>query len=318
MRMELYIVELLYRYNCVIVPELGAFLTNTASAVIEADTKLITPPTKKIAFNEQLSKNDGLLVSYIAKVKRLPYDDMLEQVLITSNTWKEKMLAGEKLQLEGIGQLGMNASKKIEFTPENQHNYLLSSFGFVPVSATPINRETLKAEVEQLESKAPLKFTPERRKKSTFIPWAKYAALVLLTATIGTTGYLISERYKETDVLVQEQVDNEVVKYIQEATFFDNDPLTFPALKIKVEKKEDEPKGPRYYIIAGAFREKTNADKKINQLENKGFKAEYAGENRFGLHQVAFAGYASKKEALQNLRSIKRTVSSDAWLLATK
>lgn len=318
MRMELYLVELLYRYNCVIVPELGAFLTNSTSAVNDTNAKLITPPTKKIAFNEQLSKNDGLLVSYIAKVKRLPYDDMLEQVLITSTTWKEKMQRGEKLQLEGIGQLAMNNSKKIEFIPENQYNYLLSSFGFAPVSAVPIKRELLKEEIEQLEQKTPLKVTPERRKKSALIPFAKYAALLLLTATIGTTGYLISERYKATELLVQEQVDNEVVKYIQEATFFDNEPLTFPALKIKVEKKEDEPKGPRYYIIAGAFREKANADTKINQLVNKGFKAEYAGENRFGLHQVAFAGYASRKEALQNLRTIKKTVSSDAWLLTTK
>ncbi|NNG09397.1 MAG: SPOR domain-containing protein, partial [Arenibacter sp.] len=62
---EHYIAELLYRYNCVIVPEFGAFLTQMKSAVINDTTNSFYPPSKIVSFNEQLSSNDGLLVSYM-------------------------------------------------------------------------------------------------------------------------------------------------------------------------------------------------------------------------------------------------------------
>jgi len=90
MRTEHYIEELLYRYNCVVVPEFGAFLAHTASARIDSVSNTLHPPTKVISFNEQLSKNDGLLVSHISKAKNLSYEDLLEEVITTSKNWSEE------------------------------------------------------------------------------------------------------------------------------------------------------------------------------------------------------------------------------------
>ena len=46
MELETYISDLLYRYECVTIPEFGAFLTQRASATIDDATNTFYPPKK--------------------------------------------------------------------------------------------------------------------------------------------------------------------------------------------------------------------------------------------------------------------------------
>jgi nucleoid DNA-binding protein len=317
MRTEHYIEELLYRYNCVVVPEFGAFLTNTASARIDSVSNTLHPPTKVISFNEQLSKNDGLLVSHISKAKNLSYEDLLEEVITTSKSWKERLRNGETIDLHGIGTLTLNTEQKIQFKPEEKINYLASSFGLSAFSASPILREELKEEVEVLEERVPFIITPEKREESVFRPWLKYAAVFLLLCATGVSGYQLYNQNLEKQELVEQDAQEQVSKYIQEATFFDTTPLELPALSLRIDKKEVV-MGPQHHIIAGAFRVKQNADKKVKQLEKLGYSAQYIGANKFGLHQVAYSSFSDSREALRFLRKIKNTVSRDAWMLSEK
>ena len=173
MRVEHYIAELLYRYNCVVVPEFGAFLANTTSARIDEKRQTLYPPTKNLSFNQQLTKNDGLLVSHIANAKKLPYEELLAEVTDVSKQWKIKLESGKSLFLEGIGKLWMGKEEKIQFSPEEGYNYLASSFGFSSFNAAPVIREKLKEEVEELEEKVPFIITPERREASNSRVWLK-------------------------------------------------------------------------------------------------------------------------------------------------
>ena len=69
-----------------------------------------------------------------------------------------------------------------------------------------------------------------------------------------------------------------------------------------------------YHIIAGAFRDVENANKKVQQLVDKGFNAQVLGQNKWGLTQVSYASFNSKTEARKELNAIKKSVASDAWL----
>ncbi len=104
MRVEQYIKELLYRYNCVVMPEFGAFLAHSASARLDTTTNTIHPPKKIISFNAQLQKNDGLLVSHISKAKNLAYEDILEEVNATSKNWKQSLENGNSIDPERAGK----------------------------------------------------------------------------------------------------------------------------------------------------------------------------------------------------------------------
>ena len=74
MNLANYINDLLYRYDCVIVPDFGGFVTNRIGAKLNSDTHTFSPPTKQIAFNSHLKHNDGLLANYIASSEQISFE----------------------------------------------------------------------------------------------------------------------------------------------------------------------------------------------------------------------------------------------------
>ncbi len=315
MSLEHYIAELLYRYNCIVVPNFGAFLTQQKSAVISEDTHAFYPPSKEISFNRQLVSNDGLLVSYMAEAQKSSYETVLAQLSEEIQKWENVLKKGGRLSLDNIGDLWQNTEGKILFEPQQQVNYLTTSYGLSSFVSTPITREVLKEEVTALEEQIPFIITPEQRQKGNFRPLLKYAAVALLALSLGFTGYSLYNTNKNNQLLAQEEAQELVSKNIQEATFFDTEPLELPAVFIEINKK---PTKRLHHVIAGAFREHRNAERKVKQLRRKGYDASIIGVNKFGLYQVAYDSFFYSKEALKAYNTIRRTESKDAWILSSK
>src|SRR5690606_40187418 len=95
MQLETYISDLLYRYECVTIPEFGAFLTQRASATIDDATNTFYPPKKTVSFNEQIQKNDGLLAHYIADVEKIPFEVANEKIAKRVNSIKSYLRSEE-------------------------------------------------------------------------------------------------------------------------------------------------------------------------------------------------------------------------------
>ncbi|MFM1878835.1 MAG: hypothetical protein RLZZ241_1701 [Bacteroidota bacterium] len=308
-----HIEALLYRYQCVVVPSFGAFLTQNKPAFLQKDSNTFFPPSRVVSFNAQLQANDGLLVSHISQAEKMPYDEALKRVELVALEWMELVRKNGLLRLEGIGEFRLNSEGKISFKSTDSNNYLPSSFGLSSVMSTPVIRETLKAEVSRLEDQAPFTITPEARKIPGLRPFVKYAAIVLLAITTGLSGYTWYNSQRKALAQAQVNAAELVTKRIQEATFFSSQPLELPSVVLEISR--ETPEVFTHHIIAGAFRIKENADRKIAQLRNQGFEATYVGENSWGLHQVAFGSYSNESEAKEALASIKRT-QKDAWLLS--
>lgn len=307
MQLETYISDLLYRYDCVIVPQFGAFLAQRVSAQIHESTQTLYPPKKKVSFNEQLQQNDGLLANYISEVEKIPYQVAVEKIAKKVKNIKSYLIQGETIALHQIGDLVLNAEGNISFEPSQHINYLTDAFGLSQFSSVAVTRTAHKETVEAIEERAPISITPEKRKSR---PYLKYAAIALIALTVA--GFAGSQWYlndiESQNQVAQEQANDQMDARIQEATFVIENPL--PAATLQVEK----PTG-NYHIVAGAFRVEANSNKKVDQLRDKGYKARKIGINRYGLHEVVYASYTDRIEALQALRTIKRNHNSEAWLL---
>ncbi len=308
MQLETYISDLLYRYDCVTVPEFGAFLTHRVSAKIHDTTHAFYPPKKALSFNEQLQNNDGLLANYIADVEKVPYEVAVEKVAKQVKSIKSYLVEGETIAFENIGELLLNKEGKINFEPSLHINYLTDAFGLSQFTSQNITREVYKEEVKAIEEVIPLVVTPEKRKSRSYL---KYAAIALVALTIG--GFTASNYYvnqiETHNQLAQEEANQQLEHKVQEATFVIDNPL--PAATLSVEQKQTG----NYHIVAGAFRMEANSDKKVNQLRTQGYKARKIGANKYGLHEVVYASYSDRLEALQALRQIKHEHNRDAWLL---
>jgi hypothetical protein len=301
-----YIGDLLYRYECVIVPNFGGFVTNEISAKVNHFTHTFHAPSKQLTFNAHLQNNDGLLVNYVASVKSISYSKALELIEQEVALWKAS-IATEEFELENIGSFHLNNEGKYIFEPANTVNYLTSSFGLSSYVSPAVKRIEYKEKVKQLETVAPIIPSEENKRKTpAFIKYAAAAAIVFALGSVGWNQYQKAEY--NTLVAEAEQQQLKVEKKIQEATFVIQNPL--PAITLNVTKQTYN-----YHIVAGAFREPVNAEKKLNELLNKGYNAKILGVNKWNLTQVSYESFNSRNEAVNSLNAIKKSESKDAWLL---
>ncbi|MFT5244911.1 MAG: hypothetical protein ACI8QQ_002859, partial [Psychroserpens sp.] len=246
MQLEIYISDLLYRYDCVIVPQFGAFLTHRVSAKLNETTHSFYPPKKALSFNEQLQTNDGLLANYIAEVEKVPYLVAVEKIAKQVKAIKSYLIEGETIELNNIGDLLLNEEGNINFEPSHHINYLTDAFGLSQFKTTQVTREVHKEIVEAVEKVIPIAITPEKRKSR---PYLKYAALGFIFLTVG--GLVASNYYGDQidnhNQIAQEEANEQLDAKVQEATFVITSPL--PAATLQVEKMTGN-----YHIVAGAFR----------------------------------------------------------------
>ncbi len=306
MQLEVYIKDLLYRYDCVIVPDFGAFLTQRVSAKIHNNTHTLYPPKKLLSFNEQLQKNDGLLANYIAEVEKIPYDTAIYKIAKQVKSIKSYLIEGETIQFEDIGEFMLNNAGNIVFEPSNHINFLTDSFGLSHFNSVEVAREVYNKEVEALEEKIAIPISNKKRSSS----WLKYAAAAVVILGLGAYGsYKYYTNTVEThNQLAQEEANAQLDEKVQEATFVI--PNALPAVELEVEKQSGN-----YHVVAGAFRVESNSVKKVNQLRAKGYKARVIGKNRYGLHEVVYASFETRTEAINALYKIRREHNRDAWLL---
>ena len=78
MTLSKYISDLLYRYECVIVPNFGGFVTNEISAKVNHFTHTFYAPSKQLTFNSHLQNNDGLLANYVASTENISLLKLLD------------------------------------------------------------------------------------------------------------------------------------------------------------------------------------------------------------------------------------------------
>ena len=310
MQLETYISDLLYRYDCVTIPEFGAFLTHRVSAKIHESTHTFYPPKKALSFNEQLQQNDGLLANYIAEVEKIPYSTAIIKVSKKIKSMKSYLVEGNTIQLKNIGELALNADGKIQFNPSKSINYLTDAFGLSHFNSSEVDREIYRETVEAIEETAPIALTPEKRYNFN---WVKYAAAAVLLIGLGGLGVATyhSNSVENHNQLAQEKANEQLDVKVQEATFVISNPL--PAATLSLEKQSGN-----YHIVAGAFRVEANSKKKVGQLRNKGYKARKIGVNRYGLHEVVYASFETRTEAQNELYKIRREHNRDAWLLIKK
>ena len=294
-----YINDLLYRYDCVIVPDFGGFVTNKIGATLHTETQTFLPPSKKISFNSHLKHNDGLLANYIASAENISFEKATTAISLAVIKWQNQ-LQTKSVILSNLGSLSLNKEKQVVFEPTKNVNYLTSSFGLSGVESSLVKRHT--TEVKQIPVA-----NNQNKTLPTFIKYAATAAILLTLSIAGYNGY---QQNKLEESFGEQQ--KAVEKKIQSATFVIQNPL--PTINLSVSKETVK----NFHVIAGAFQFPENAAKKVKQLKKKGFNAKIIGVNKWGLTQVAFNSYSNKKDAINNLYKIQDTFSKDAWLLTSK
>ena len=311
MQIEKHISDLLYRYQCVTVPGFGAFLTETVSAHVTGSASSFFPPKKVVSFNANVKNNDGLLANHVALQEKMSYELAVIKIGDVVNEWTYLLQNRNRVVLKNIGEISVNNEMNWVFEPANTVNYLTESFGLSPFVSPEITREVLKQEVATLEEKAPIIFTPERKRDYSYL---KYAAVFVVM--LGASGFGYKTYYDqqiETKTLaVQKNVQEKVQQQIQEATFVISAPVEAVELNVAPTVEEKMP----YHLVAGAYRSEENANKAVAELKADGFEnAKMLPLNKHNLYPVVYSSFKTLDEAQSERKTIQKTHNAEAWLL---
>ena len=286
MNLDKYIEDLLYRNECVVIPNFGAFITSVNSANLNNEG-VFTPPSKSISFNKKIKKNDGVLANYIAELNNISFDEAMKLIKLNVSNFNNDILNKKDIVFSKVGVISIKEGLT-EFTSYTNINYLKDSFGLSSVSSSFIKRN---------------------KKKAPFSNFSKYAAALIVGLLISSFVYNNElNKIAQKNIIAYQQADLLIEKEIQKATFVIENPL--PLVKMIVKENIGG-----FHVVAGSFSVEENSFTRLKQLKNKGYKARKIGQNKFGLFQVAYSSFHTRSDADMALEQIRIFDNKAAWIL---
>ena len=129
---------LLRDHDCVIIPDFGGLIADYAPARIHPVRHTLAPPAKRVAFNQSLTRNDGLLVDALSARLNLSTAQARQLVREAVVRMQEELDANQRTELSGIGTFRRSAGRGLEFEYSGTDNLLSASFGLPELVSRPV------------------------------------------------------------------------------------------------------------------------------------------------------------------------------------
>lgn len=297
--LEQHIEYLMAHHDCVVVPGWGALIANYQPA--EVRQGVILPPSRYIAFNSDVSHNDGMLATSLMRRHNLSFNQACDFVNDTVASYKRHIATGSELAFGHLGFFKLGEKQKLEFAPLASAEVCDENFGLTNVRIAPLESQ----ENHSAAIIAPVTITLRERLKVA----ASIAAIVGVGMLLSTP--VILDRATQTASLNVVEVKKSVSPKIivtpkvtvtpaakstaadKSFTFIDNKGKETPLQPTKngTPKDKDEPaqkeaKGSKSYsLVIATCRSQHKAEKMAKKFTSKGTEVEIVetSENEFNL-----------------------------------
>jgi len=312
-----YIRELLFRHDCVIIPGFGAFIGNYFPSHIDRNEGLFYPPVRRITFNRHLTGNDGLLIGHVSSHLNIPYGESRDMISTWAEELRNKIMAGTTLNLDHLGTFSLNREGTIIFEPDNTVNYLLSSYGLtsyqrLPVSDFDVRKKMLEHHHEPAVSQPSLRRLLTRA--AVIVP------ILIALALVPFNDRLFKGKMEESTLnpLANAELEFNREQIAADTAYIEPELIVtktaVPETVVTEEKVEPPvvvPPAPevykpvqqavvvqeyRYLLIIGSFKTEDNALTMIEKLRKIGYDPEMTG-GPDGFLRVSAVSYGTVEEA---------------------
>lgn len=152
---------LLFKHNCVIIPEWGAFILNDKDAEVNHTTQYALPKNRIVSFNSQIKNNDGLLANHIKTVNNCSYEEGINNIASFVNEFKKELANKRNLSFDHVGTFYLTQEDKLIFVPNHVSNFNINSFGLPKIKLKTLDKPNLPLNVIK-SSDNETKITPTR------------------------------------------------------------------------------------------------------------------------------------------------------------
>jgi cell division septation protein DedD len=294
-----HIERLLYNNDTVVIPGLGAFVSQPAPASVDYAGGSIAPPTKTLTFNENLITDDGLLTYELVQDKGMTEQD--------ASAWVEEQVAEmlaqlnqrEIVALPGIGRLYKNYVQKIQFLPDAA-NFSRDNFGLPPLQFSPLSRSREVTDTPSVNTTTTAPVINQVNYTSATPPvfstsapsgtnWSRIVLILGLLVLSGSLGYYFlnmqrtklqtknnpvtepTEELSQTPTPPEEQSvipSSPPAKEVEKATEPEKKAVPTPTPPVVTEKNKDK----SCILLVGLFKDPTNIARLKSLLQKNGFE----------------------------------------------
>ncbi|GAB2771295.1 SPOR domain-containing protein [Rhabdobacter roseus] len=350
-----YLRKLLYEQDCVIIPDFGGLLTHQVQAQYNSRQGTFTPSQKRVAFNEVLKFDDGLLTYFISENERMAREEAQGYVKQYTEGLRNQLQQQGVAEVNGIGAFRTNSEGKLVFEPTLSQNFNSEWYGFQDVKAMelkqPASEPELNAEEIRADDQEAVETSPIMRPLG-WVRWAAAAAVVGLAFYVSafyaptvsdSTLSSLNPFYSLIDY-VQPMVEkgvpgselaNAQVPAVESVSNPSASPVETPKEEVptllavayvpatpaakapEVHSEANLAKSKRYQLVAGSFNKVDNAEDLLVELKRQGYPEAHILESR-GLIKVSAAGFDTQKSAYAELKQLEKVAGKGVWVYEKK
>lgn len=340
---------LLFDHDCVVVPQIGGFVTRDIPAKYVEEENLFLPPIRTVGFNERLKADDGLLMRSYMEAYHCSEGEARAMLGEQIRDLQQELWETGTYDMGSIGVLTLGEGNGMEFSPCQAGTVCPAYYGLDALLFEPLRTENANEAAPDAEAPRPASAETSgageaaeergtrgvitiRLKKSWLQDIAAVAAVVLLFFLISpdakNTGFT-SDNRAEFARLMRIPAERQTMPAVfdKPETTSGTDKATdaekpeSPAGKPEATQKADTPaaaEGGYCIVLASAISEK-NANSYVERLHKEGYKEAQVYKKR-NMVRVIFPEYASEQEAYGRLHVLRRLSEKfqSAWVYHIK
>lgn len=324
---ETVIRKLIVDYEFVILPGFGALLSHQVPALYNRETGIFSPPSKRLAFNESLRLDDGLLANYISRAESISHLEAVAYIKAYVEGIKIQLQQKGNALIEGIGSFHTNGEGKMVFDPGTGKYFKDEWYGLKPISAK------LVANHKQVDVHDTVEAIELNSKSLNEQVWGRWiaAACLVVALCIGSVTLVRNNMVnlsslnplelifsKSTPVVVNKSIA--IAAKPKEPKPVVKEPVVEVIPKEEVLAKPVEVSTTGYYVIAGAFKDAKRADMLLGTLKKKGYTDALImpKERKSAKIKVAVRKFDDEHEAYRASAKLKSVIGESGWVYYKK
>ena len=321
-----YIRKLIEAQDYVVVPGFGGFVARYRPASIHPVNNEFRPPDKTLAFNRNLTEDDGLLRAILIKSEGLAPNEARKRIEEFSRQLLQDLEEKKMISMPGIGRIYVDIEGRVRFRQDEDSHLLPASFGLPVFTANPILRKAI------VDTRPALSVAedeiPSHKPKIPLWGWiaaAIFAGILLLTALFSITP--LNHQARELmgwtpDSAIYVEAEAAPALSINDIDWMIAHIELSPVQKLppevqmpyEVSVNHDIPKG--YFVVVGSFSKSKRAQKYSDKLRQENWKVFVFPQSENGFYRVAiYISDSNPFETSQMLREIRQTYQPDAWVV---
>jgi hypothetical protein len=297
-KIEAHIREILRTEESLIIPRMGCFVLSGTTPDLS-----VTHQHQGIRFNSDLNHNDGMLADLIAFRERIPYESALDAIETFVQQVRSNLEKTGEYSIDSLGVFQLDREGNIRFSE------IKNSVPNFQLSGTPTVLTEAAVEETPVETETDTWVSEETMIHRPTSPLRKAVILAFLCITVSVAYWrflaISYSLYSSTGYASLNDAASEQLPELRgpgpASTVVPSAPVMKQEERSGTRETRPAATAPvptnRYFAVAGAFRVKDNARKRLRELRKEGFRGASIISSPDGMYRVAYGSFATKTEA---------------------